>query len=51
MNNSRIFILCTVAQLGITVDLRMSLSDTVALRVGAYRFEFFEVRVLILIES
>ena len=41
----------TVVQHGITVDPRMSLSDTVAPRVGAYRFKFFEVRVLILIES
>ena len=46
-----VFISCTVAQPGITVDPRMSFSDTVAPRVGAYRFEFFEVRVLILIES
>ena len=38
------------AQPEITVDPRMSFSDTVASRVGAYRFEFFEVRVLILIE-
>ena len=40
----------TVAQPRITLDPRMSLLDTVAPRVGAYCFEFFEVKVLILIE-
>ena len=51
MKNSRVFIICTVAQPGITVDPIMSFSGPEAARVGAYRFEFFEVRVLILIES
>ena len=39
------------AQPEITVDPRMSFSGTVALRIDAYHFKFFEVRVLILIES
>ena len=51
MKNSRVFIPYTVAQPGITVDPRMSFFGTVAPRVGTDRFEFFEVRVLILIES
>ena len=51
MKNSRVSILCTVAKPGITIELRMSFFGTVALRDGAYRFELFEIRVLILIES